>query len=67
MYRNVRGLFEDVTSQLRPAMLTPSVARAAAFADFDNGSKTLRRDRYEGIGMRHSAANPSACWRQYRR
>jgi hypothetical protein len=36
MYRNVRGVFEDVTSQLGPAMLAPSVARAAAFADFDN-------------------------------
>ena len=36
MYRNLRGAFEDVTAQLGPAMLTPRVGRAAAFADFDN-------------------------------
>ena len=36
MYRNRRGTFEDVTAQLGPAMLTPRVGRAAAFADFDN-------------------------------
>ena len=36
MYRNVRGSFADVSSQLGPAMLAPQVGRAAAFADFDN-------------------------------
>jgi hypothetical protein len=36
MFRNVRGLFDDVSAQLGPAMLTPRVGRAAAFADFDN-------------------------------
>jgi hypothetical protein len=36
MYRNLHGLFDDVTSRLGPALLTPQVGRAAAFADFDN-------------------------------
>ena len=36
MYRNRRGVFEDVTSQLGTAIQAPQVARAAAFADFDN-------------------------------
>ena len=40
MYRNVRGSFEDVTSQLGPALLVQQVGRAAAFADFDNDGDT---------------------------
>jgi hypothetical protein len=36
LFRNRRGTFDDVSAQLGPAMLTPRVGRAAAFADFDN-------------------------------
>ena len=36
VYRNLRGVFTDVTAALGPDLLTPRVSRAAAFADFDN-------------------------------
>lgn len=36
VYRNVRGMFTDVTTALGPDLLVPRVSRAAAFADFDN-------------------------------
>jgi hypothetical protein len=36
IYRNLRGRFSDVTSQLGADLAIPRVSRAAAFADYDN-------------------------------
>ncbi len=36
MFRNVGGVFENVSDQLGPDLLVPRVSRGAAVADFDN-------------------------------